>query len=109
MGCCASKEGAGGGPVPAVEASRRRLSLGAVDEKLTQSVNSNPNRSEDRSLLVELSAQTLIDIMAKHGRRDSWNVCSETDKERHRRQSFSGKTVREMGVQIKTRSPPSSA
>ena len=65
MGCCASTAAA---KLPLVETGRRRLSIGAVDEKVSRSLNSNPMASEDRSLLVELSAQTLVDVMSKHGK-----------------------------------------
>jgi len=94
MGCCSSTKKNGD---PVVAEMRRRLTLGFVDQKIA---TKTADREEDRSLLVELSKQTLLDVINANGRRPSWTVGSETDIDRHRRQSFSQKTVHEMGEKL---------
>ncbi|CAD7924916.1 unnamed protein product [Amoebophrya sp. A120] len=97
MGCQHSK--------PPVAPTRRRLSLGFVDPShlppggsSTTGDSTTGATEKNRSLLLEVHSKTLQQILeGEQGRRQSWSASSSTDL---RRQSFSQKTVEELGHPI---------
>jgi len=99
----------GRGRKPDVQEPRRRLSIAHIDgggDGGSRPVNDS--EKADRSLLVELSKQTVIDIVkvpinaggGNAQRKMSWAMETETDRERHRRASYAEKTVKEMGAPL---------
>lgn len=94
--CCGTQHNAGVQSTK-IDANRRRLSVGvgsgkgglaALGAALTG--GGNADRDQDRSLLVSLSAQSIVEICSKHGKfgANTTLIQSQTDKERHRRQSI---------------------
>jgi serine/threonine protein phosphatase PrpC len=81
-----------------MEVLRRRLSVSHVDVNGGEVKEPKKEvKNEDRSLLVELSKQTVIDIVQLPTVAVSQ---TETDRDRHRRASFSGKTMKELGAPL---------
>lgn len=93
MGCCSSKSAAHGEDVDIPEV-RRRLSLGSVGD----GEDDGGETDEERSLLVQLSNEQLLDLISEAFQGDrKYSIGSETDSEMNRKSSFSQKTIQTHG------------
>jgi len=77
--------------------------VGFIDQRQLEGLNSGTDsekavqRENDRALLLDLHGRSLQAVLEGEGRKRSWSACSSTDL---RRQSFSQKTVQELGERM---------
>jgi len=87
MGCGLAKPPQAQGPEKAV---RRRLSVESVEDSVVCN-KPETGREEDRSLLMQLNTEQLLDYISGEGRK--YSISSETDKALNRSNSFSSKST----------------
>lgn len=96
MGCAGSSGSAvaQAGPPVDVPELRRRLSIGVDVEEPP------PDNEEDCALVVQLDNTQLLELLSDNNDGRKWSLGSETDKDLHKRPSFSQKTVCIKGDQV---------